>query len=208
VTDRQLYVAGTRTFAAEIAGYAEESGFRVVGLLEPYDRERVGQTIHGLPVTWLEETEPRGLPAVVGTGEPARREIVDRLLASGWKPATIIHPRAHVAAGSTVGAGAVVAPGVVVGACSAIGDFVVLGRGSLVGHHTEIGPFATLGPGVNVAGNVRIEADAFVGMAAVIRDHVTVGAASFVAMGAVVLGDVAPGVEVKGFPARPSRTAE
>jgi acetyltransferase EpsM len=202
----ELYVVGTRTFAAEVAGYAEETGFRVLGLLEPYDRERVGQKIHGLPVSWLEETEPDGCPAIVGTGEPARREVVRRLEASGWQPATLVHPRAHVAASSAIGAGAVLAPGVVVGACSAVGDCAVLGRGTLVGHHTHIGAYVTLGPGANVAGNVRIGADAFIGMAAVVRDHVAVGDGAVVAMGAVVVDDVAEGAEVRGFPAR-SRAA-
>jgi sugar O-acyltransferase (sialic acid O-acetyltransferase NeuD family) len=201
-----LYVVGTRTFAAEVVGYAEDAGFRVAGLLEPYDRERIGQTIHDLPVSWLEETDSDGSPAIVGTGEPARREIAGRLAAAGWEPATLVHPRAHVAASSTVGAGALVAPGVVVGACSAIGDFAVLGRGTLVGHHTHIGAYATLGPGSNVAGNVSIGADAFIGMGAVVRDHLAVGDAAIVAMGAVVLADVAEGVEVRGFPAR-SRAA-
>lgn len=202
----ELYVVGTRTFSAEVAGYAEETGFQVVGLLEPYDRERVGQTIHGFPVSWLEETEPDGCPAIVGTGEPSRREIVSRLAASGWHQATLVHPRAHVAASSTIGAGAVVAPGVVVGACSAIGEGAVLGRGTLVGHHTDIGAYTTLGPGANVAGNVRIGADVFIGMAAVVRDHIAVGDRAVVAMGAVVVADVAEGVEVRGLPARGAAT--
>lgn len=198
----EVYVVGTRTFAAEVAGYAEETGFRVLGLLEPYDRERIGQTIHGLPVTWLEETDPDGTPAIVGTGERARREVVRRLTVSGWEPATLVHPQAHVAASSRIGAGAVVAPGVVVGAYSAIGECAVLGRGTLIGHHTEIGAYATLGPGANVAGNARIGTDAFVGMAAVIRDHISVGDGAVVAMAAVVVADVSDGVEVRGFPAR------
>lgn len=203
----ELYVVGTRTFAAEVVGYAEETGFRVVGLLEPYDRERIGQTIHGLSVTWLEETEPVGTAAIVGTGESTRREIVSRLAASGWQAATLIHPRAHVAASSTIGMGAIVAPGVVIGACSAIGEYAVIGRGTLVGHHTAIGAYATLGPGVNVAGNVNIGADVLLGMAAVVRDHITVGDGAVAAMGAVVIADVSEGVEVRGFPARPSDRA-
>lgn len=207
MTERELFVVGTRTFAAEVAGFAEEIGFRVAGLLEPYDRERVGQTIHGFPVSWLEETQPQGRQAVVGTGETERRPIAERLQAAGWQPATLVHPRAHVAATSTVGSGAVVAPGVVIGAYSEIGDYAVVGRGTLVGHHTRIGPFVSLGPGANVAGNVTIDADGFIGMAAVVRDHVTIGRASIVAMGALVLGDVAAETQVRGVPARPHAPA-
>jgi len=202
-----VYVAGTRTFAAEIADFARDAGFPVLGLLEPYDPARVGQTIHDLPVTALEEIPPGGPDtAIVGTGEADRRELVARLRAAGWQLGTLIHPRAHVAPSSTIGMGTVVGRGVVVGARVTIGENVVLGSGSLVGHHTEIGPFCTLGPGANVAGNVRIEADVLVAMGAAVRDHTTIGASAIVAMGAVVVGDVPAGAQVRGVPARAYRS--
>jgi sugar O-acyltransferase (sialic acid O-acetyltransferase NeuD family) len=197
---RELWVVGTRTFAGEVGDFAEACGFHVRGLLEPYDRERVGTVIHGWPVEWLEEAAPA--VAVVGTGESDRRPIVERAAAAGWKLATLVHPGAHVSRRSSVGAGAVVGPGVVVGAFSAIGAHAMLGRGTLVGHHTVVEPFATLNPGVNVAGNVRVGTGAFLGMAAVVRDHVTVGAAAVVAAGAVVVADVEQSVQVRGVPAR------
>jgi sugar O-acyltransferase (sialic acid O-acetyltransferase NeuD family) len=203
---RPVYVAGTRTFAAEVADFAEEAGFRVVGLLETIDRERVGTTIHDLPVTWLEDTEPAA--AIIGTGERSRRAVVARLVAAGWELPPLVHPRAHVARTSVVGAGAVVAPGAVVGARSRVGEHALLGRGVLVGHHTEVGAYATLNPGANVAGNVRIGPDAFVGMAAIVRDHLTVGASAVVAAGALVLRDVPDEVEVRGFPAAVHARAE
>ena len=199
----EVYVVGTRTFAAEVADFAEEAGARVAGLLEPFDRDRVGQSIHDLPVvSWLDDGPGGAMRSVlVGTGEDDRRETVRRAVAAGWEPVTLIHPRAHVARSSSVGRGAVVGPGVVVGARSRIGDHAVVGRGALVGHHTEIGCFATLGPGANVAGNVRIGEGARVGMAAIVRDHVAVGELALVAMGAVVVADVAPGTAVRGLPA-------
>lgn len=194
-----LFVAGTRSFSAEAAGYAEEAGFEVVGLLEPYDRARVGTRIHGYPVTWLEET-PAGA-ALLGTGETGRRPIVERLRAGAWELATLVHPHAHVATTAKLGAGTIIAPGAVIGAAAQIGECAVVGRGALIGHHTEIGSFATLGPGANIAGNVGLGEDVFVAMGATVRDHVSVGAESVVAMGGVVVDDVPPGVEVRGVPA-------
>jgi sugar O-acyltransferase (sialic acid O-acetyltransferase NeuD family) len=204
VSAREVHVAGTRTFAAEVVDFARDAGLDVAGLLEPTDRARVGQTIHGLPVAWLDDGPVRpGAIALLGTGETARRPLVERLRAAGWRPGALVHPRAHVAPSASVGEGSLIAPGVVIGACAGIGEHVVVGRGALVGHHTTIAEFATLGPGANVAGNVRVEADALIAMAAVVRDHVTVGASAVVAMGAVVVGDVSAGTEVRGVPARP-----
>jgi sugar O-acyltransferase (sialic acid O-acetyltransferase NeuD family) len=202
VSEPEILVVGSRSFAAEAVGYASEAGLWVVGLLEARQHERVGQTIHGLPVAWLEDVEPAGRAAIVGTGDAARREVVGRLLAAGWEVAALVHPKAHLAETVTVGAGVLVAPGAVVGAHSALREHVVIGRGSLVGHHTEIGPYSTLGPGANVAGNTTIGADVFVGMGAVVRDHVTIGDGAIVAMGAVVVGDVPAGTTVRGVPAR------
>ena len=206
MSDGEVHVAGTRTFAAEVADFARDAGLHVVGLLEPVDRARVGQKIHDLPVTWLDDGPARpGAIALLGTGETARRPLVGRLRAAGWRPGALVHPHAHLAPSATVGEGSIVGPGVVVGACAHIGEHVVVGRGALVGHHTTIGDFATLGPGANVAGNVRVEDEAFIALAAVVRDHTTIGAAAVVAMGAVVVGDVPAGAQVRGVPARAHR---
>jgi sugar O-acyltransferase (sialic acid O-acetyltransferase NeuD family) len=199
VTAGPISIIGTRSFAAEVADFAEAAGFLVERLLEPYARDRVGERIHGYPVVWLEEASP-GL-AVVGTGERSRRDLVARALAAGFEFPPLVHPRAHVARTSTAAAGAVIGPGVVVGASASVGEHAVLGRGVLVGHHTEIGAFATLNPGVNVAGNAVVEEDAFIGMAAIVRDHTRIGASATVGAGALVLRDVDAGSDVRGLPA-------
>jgi sugar O-acyltransferase (sialic acid O-acetyltransferase NeuD family) len=199
----EIRIVGTRTFAGEVADFARDAGLRIAALLEPFDPDRVGTTIHDLPVAALEDGPEGDDAVIIGTGEPRRREIVERATAAGWRPVTFVHPGAHLAPSAETGEGALIAPGVIVGAYSWIGAHVVVGRGSLVGHHTEIGPFCTLGPGVNVAGNTRVEPDAFLGMGCVVRDHLTIGAGAVVAMGAVVVRDVVAGNEVRGLPARP-----
>jgi sugar O-acyltransferase (sialic acid O-acetyltransferase NeuD family) len=200
-----VYVAGTRTFAAEVVDFARDAGVQVLGLIEPDDRANVGRTVHGLPVGWLEDGPAGGAAAILaGTGAIERRELIRRLTSAGWRLASLVHPRAHVAPSSSVGPGAIVAPGAIVGARTVICEHVMLGRGALVGHHVEVSSFATIGPGANLAGNVRVEAGAHVAMGAVVRDHVTIGAQSTVAMGAVVVEDVRAGIEVRGVPARPA----
>jgi sugar O-acyltransferase (sialic acid O-acetyltransferase NeuD family) len=202
---REVRIVGSRSFAGEVAGFARDAGFSVASLLEPYDPSRIGTTIHELSVSPLEEG-PTGCPDVlIGTGETHRREIVERARRAGWRPLSLVHPAAHLAASASVGEGALIGPGVVVGAYTTIGPFAVLGRGALVGHHTSIGEHCTLGPGANVAGNAVIEPDAFLGMASAVRDHVRIGTRAVVAMGAVVVADVEALAEVRGVPARPPR---
>jgi sugar O-acyltransferase (sialic acid O-acetyltransferase NeuD family) len=198
----EVYVAGIRSFAAEVIDYARDAGLSVAGLLAPAGDGSAHDPVHGLPVYGIDDDPGGSRRVIVGTGDPARREIVARLESAGWRPFTLVHPRAHLAPSARVGDGVLVAPGVIVGAYSTLGDHVVLGRGTLVGHHTDIGPFATLGPGANVAGNTRVGPDAFLGAGAVVRDHVTIGVSAVVGMGAVVVGDVAPETHARGVPAR------
>ena len=83
----RVHVAGSRTFAAEVADSARDAGLEVIGLLEPSEPARVGTTIHGLPVRSLEEGPGDGpAEALVGTGDSDRREIVARLAGRGLAP--------------------------------------------------------------------------------------------------------------------------
>jgi sugar O-acyltransferase (sialic acid O-acetyltransferase NeuD family) len=198
-----LHVAGTGSFAAEIAEYAAGCGFDVAGLIELLDPARVGTVRHGLPV--VAAADARGL-AVVGAGGD-RRAHWAALARHGWQAATVVHPRAHVSPTAEVAAGCVVAPGAVIGAATRLEAHALVGRGALVGHHAVVGSGSVLNPGANVAGHVRIGAGVMVGMGAVVIDHLTVGEDAVVAAGAVVVRDVPARTRVQGVPARPVAAA-
>lgn len=196
---REIYVAGTGSFALELVEYAREAGFDVAGLVELVDESRVGGEFHGLRVA--SPLGGLGRSFVLGAGG-GRLAQAARLEAQGWEPAAVVHPRAHVSTSATVGRGGVVAPGAVVGAAAELGPHVLVGRGALVGHHTTIEAGATLNPGANVAGNVRLGEGATIGMGAQISNGIEVGAGAVVAAGAVVLAGVEPETRVQGVPAR------
>jgi sugar O-acyltransferase (sialic acid O-acetyltransferase NeuD family) len=197
-----ILVAGTGSFAAEIAEFARDAGLDVVGLIELVDPANVGAEVHGLPVRALSEPPSPAARAVIGYGAD-RRQNAARLEALGWSFATVIHPAAHVSPSAAVGPGTVIAPGVVVGAQAAIGANCLLARGALLGHHARLGDRVVLNPGANVGGNSELADDVFVGMGAVIVNAKSVGAEALVAAGAVVVRDVAAAQRVQGVPARP-----
>lgn len=198
---RSLHIAGTGSFAAEIAGWVAEAGIEVAGLIELQNRERVGSSVHGLPVVALDRPPPEGT-AILGLGGD-RRKIWGLLAEEGWLPGGVIHPRAHLAATADVAPSATIGPLAVVGAETSVGDHAILSRGTLVGHHVRIGEFATLNPGVNVGGNSEVGAGAFLGMGSVIVNGIGIGAAATVAAGAVTIRDVAAQARVQGVPALP-----
>jgi sugar O-acyltransferase (sialic acid O-acetyltransferase NeuD family) len=195
-----LYVAGTGTFAAEIASWAADSGLEPEGLIEMLDPKRLGSTIHGLRVVGIEEVKEGG-SAAIGIGAD-RRETWIRLAEAGWDECQIVHPGAHLAPSATLSPGVTVGPAAVVGAHSVIGRGAILSRGTLVGHHVTVGDFAALNPGCNVGGNSTIGDGAMIGMGATILNGISIGEGATVAAGAVVLRDVEDGVRVQGVPAK------
>jgi sugar O-acyltransferase (sialic acid O-acetyltransferase NeuD family) len=195
----EMYVAGTGSFAAEIADWARAAGMRVIGLIEMLDESRVGTTVHGLPVIGLAKSP--GLPVVLGIGGD-RRLSWERLASCEWTPLTLIHPTASLAADVHVSPGATVGPLAVVGAASAIGAHTIVSRGALIGHHVELGEFCTLNPGVSVGGNTSVGQGVFVGIGATVVNGVAIGDGAVVGAGALVLDNVEAGMRVQGVPAR------
>jgi sugar O-acyltransferase (sialic acid O-acetyltransferase NeuD family) len=196
-----LHIAGSGSFAAEIAEYARDAGFTVAGLVELLEPERVGGERHGLPIVAPDAAAAAGGLAVVGAGGD-RRAHWALLAPHGWTPATVVHPRAHVSASAAVGPGCVIGPLAVVGAGTRVGEHAVIGRGALVGHHVELGPGCVVNPGANVGGHARIGAGTLIAMGAIVADHVTVGSDATLAAGAVAVRDVADGTRAQGIPAR------
>src|SRR5262245_57672905 len=95
-----LHIAGSGTFAAEIAGWVADTGIEVAGLIELEDPGRVGTVINGLPVVPL-DPPPAGGRAIIARGGE-RRRIWQPLAAAGWSPGGVIHPTAHIAASAEI----------------------------------------------------------------------------------------------------------
>jgi sugar O-acyltransferase (sialic acid O-acetyltransferase NeuD family) len=197
-----ILIAGTGSFAAEIAEFARDAGLDVVGLIELQDPANVDRAVHGLPVHAPSAPPSAAARAVIGSGAD-RRQTASRLEALGWSFASVLHPAAHVSRSAVVGQGTVVAPGAVVGAEVVIGANCMVARGALLGHHSQLGDRVVLNPGANVAGNCDLADDVFVGMGAVIVNGKSVGADAVIAAGAVAVRNVGRAERVQGVPARP-----
>jgi acetyltransferase EpsM len=198
---RSLFIAGTGSFAAEVADWAADTEVEVGGLIALQRPQHVGSVVHGIPVVDL-TAPPAEARAVLGLG--GDRQANWQLLAdAGWPAGGVVHPTAHIARSAQIAPSATIGPQSVVGAGAKIGEHAILSRGVLVGHHTQIGGFVTLNPGVNVGGNSKIGSGAFLGMGCVIVNGISVGMGATVAAGAVTIRDVPAEVRVQGVPALP-----
>lgn len=196
-----MYLAGSGSFAAEVAEWASAAGLVVLGLIELLDPGRVGAIVGGRPVLAADAPAEERRAAVAAGG--SRREGWRVLARHGWRGLSIVHPRATVSPSARLGAGCVVGPGAVIGAQTTVGEHALVSRGALVGHHVRVEDFVSLLPGANVASHTTLGADTTVGMGAVVIDHTAVGECAVVAAGAVVIDDVPSRTRVQGVPARP-----
>jgi len=140
---------------------------------------------------------------IVAVGDPATRfGLVQRLEARGARFATVVHPRAYVAAGARIGPGAVLAPFAFVGPSAEVGPHVVLNTYASAGHDAVIGAFGVLCPYSVINGGVRLSDGVFMGTHATVVVGRQVGAWSKIGAGAVALRDVEAGTLLIGNPGK------
>ncbi|WP_425844476.1 acetyltransferase [Agrococcus sp. TSP3-2-1] len=139
----------------------------------------------------------------VAVGSPtARRRLHARLEGAGHRPATLVHPAAHV--GSQVS----LAPGTIVCGGAQISTNVTIGVGghvnpnATVGHDSTLDDWVSINPAAVVSGDVTIGATSLVGAGAVILQGLSIGEGALVGAAACVTRSVESGRMVKGIPAR------
>jgi sugar O-acyltransferase (sialic acid O-acetyltransferase NeuD family) len=142
---------------------------------------------------------------VIALGDPIKRARVaaelERLI--GPRFATIVHPRAWIGGGVSIGAGTMVFGMASVTADVSIGRHVLVNPGTTIAHDCILEDFATLGPSCALAGNVIVEEGAELGVGVRVAPRVRIGRGAMVGAGAVCIRSVTPNTTVVGVPARP-----
>lgn len=141
--------------------------------------------------------------AIGGVGGSDRLNLMRRLSEQGYRPLTVIHPRAFVATDARLGEGCQVLALAAVCAGVKMGDGVIINTSASVDHDCVIGDGVHIAPGARVTGEVTVGDYAFVGAGAIVLPRIRVGACAVIGAGAVVTKDVAEGATVTGNPAKP-----
>ena len=141
--------------------------------------------------------------AIGGDKGTDRLAVHQRLSSLGYGPMTVIHPRAFVATGATLGYGCQVLALAAVCVGSTLGEVVIVNTSASIDHDCIIGDGVHVAPGAHVAGEVIVGDFAFIGAGAVVLPRVRIGEHAIIGAGAVVTKDVARGVTVVGVPAKP-----
>ena len=206
--EQQIAIYGAGGFAREVAWLAEECGCHVVCFID--DDPASPRILNDLPVFSVVEAADlfQGAALAVAIGDPSTRETVtNKALKHGFRPATLVHPRAEKSRWITIGTGVVICAGNILTTNIVIADHVQINLDCTVGHDVQFGEYATLAPGVHVSGFVNVGRRAYIGTGAVIingnhHEPLTIGDDAVVGAAACVTRSVAPGALVVGVPAK------
>ena len=181
---------------------ADILGERAIGFV---DDSLIGGRVLGLPILGpidsLRDHAHDAIVVAVGDNR-ARRELTERLLASGETLATVIHPFAYVSPSATIGEGSMLSAGALVLPRAVLGRGVLLNTKASVDHDSVVGDFAHVSAGGTVGAKCRIGDETLIALGASIASERRVGARTLIGAGAVVVRDIPDDVVAFGVPAR------
>lgn len=204
---RSVVIFGLGSFAAVMCRHFEAAGRRVAAYA--VDRELLAAAPDGRPVVPFDELParhpPEGFDLFVAIGYRrmrARRALVERLRAAGYRFASYVSPHAVVASGVPIGANAAVLDLVVVEPFATIEDNVVLCSGVVVAHECRVGAHSFVAARSTLAGRSSVGEGCFLGVACATINDVTLAPETHVLPGSVIYQDTAPMTRYLGVPAR------
>ena len=167
---RDVFVYGSRSYAATVRDLAMECGWRVLGFIDDHAPPSAFVSTFD-DVTAQHAGTSAGMLIGIGYRDlDARWRAWERVRAAGWDVPALIHPRAHVAPSAQIGEGCILMAGVVVDHRTQVKDACVLWPQACVNHDCLVGANTFLSPQVVICGNVRLGEHSFIGAQSVIVD--------------------------------------
>jgi sugar O-acyltransferase (sialic acid O-acetyltransferase NeuD family) len=153
---RDLIIVGCGGHGRSVAEAVEMAdAYQLVGFVD--DSWSQQQAVWQFPVLGaladLESLRQRASVAIVAIGNNGlRQSLTDRLVASGFELATVVHPMSRVSPRAVIGPGSALMAGCIVGTEALLGRGVIVNSGAVIDHHCQVGDFGHLGVGASMAG--------------------------------------------------------
>jgi sugar O-acyltransferase (sialic acid O-acetyltransferase NeuD family) len=180
-----------------------------IGFIDDHP-DKKGTEVSGIPVLGREalRTFPDARVLAV-PGGPSTFRTRDQAIASLDIPdsryVTVIHPKASVSAGASVGTNTLIMAGAVITSNARIGNHVCILPNSVVHHDSCVGDFTLIGSQVVIAGNTQIGARCYIGSGTTVINGISVADGTLVGMGSNVIRPITEGPVHAGNPAKPLR---
>lgn len=137
----------------------------------------------------------------IGNAE-IRKNIMNRLRATGASIATLIHTNTVVEKSVPIEEGTVIMAGSVINAGSSIGKGCIINTCSSVDHDCVIENYVHVSVGAHVAGTVKVGEGTWIGIGATVSNDIEITSNCIIGAGAVVINDIKESGTYIGVPAR------
>jgi UDP-N-acetylbacillosamine N-acetyltransferase len=188
---QRILIIGRGGQGTIVADILEAAGTPAVGMVELFDGA-------------LPDVPHDAVIVAIGDNH-VRRAITERLVASGERLATAIHPFTSISGSATIGEGSMLSAGAIVLPRAAIGRGVLLNTKSSVDHDSVVGDFAHVSAGGTVGAKCRIGDEVLIALGASVASGIRIGARTTLGAGAVAVRDLPDDVVAWGVPARVMR---
>ena len=207
--DRQLTVLGIGRATPVFMEVAMDSGYTISSLYH-YNGERTGEKVYGHTIEGSFDdlfcSDIKGRQFLLTMGDrKIRKELSEKILASGGIIPTIIHPTALISKFASISStGVIIYPYCTVQADVELREGVMMETYGIIGHTSKVDAYAFIGPKALVGANTHIKEGAFIGQSSVLISNkaMEIGVMSTVGAGAVVTRPVDDYTTVIGNPAR------
>jgi sugar O-acyltransferase (sialic acid O-acetyltransferase NeuD family) len=135
-----------------------------------------------------------------------RRDLSQKIQASGGVLQSVIHPTCDISPWSDIGAGVYIASFSRILPNTRIGDYALIEGSTHIGADNQLGEAVFIGPGCTLTGGSRIGDCAFVGAGSVVLDKGVIGAGSLIGAGATVVSEIPDNSVAVGTPACVTKT--
>lgn len=208
---QKLIIIGAGGLGSEVAWAAENLNarlprFEILGFCDD-DPARKGSKFYGYEVLGTPDeidsrlSEKPGFLCAVGNNR-RRAEVVRRVLAMGWSPASVIEPSVMIARDVHIGSGTYVAAGATLSPDARIGEHVILNLKCTIAHHSHVEDFAQVSPTACVSGYCVVKTGAMLGSNAVVGPRVVVGMWATLGASSFAVENIPDGATAMGNPAR------
>lgn len=203
VQNKSAILLGGSGHALVVAEAWESSDGKCIGYMD-----RCASPLLHLPYLGFEDDETFQFREGVRSFLPAigdnrlRKKAVEKLIALGGVPCSVIHREAKLCIDTVVGVGTLIARGALINPRVVIGAHCIINTGAIVEHECVIDDYAHLAPGSILCGGVKVGKNTFIGAGSIIKQGVHIGNDVIIGAGSVVLKNIPDGETQVGNPAK------
>lgn len=155
---RRLIVVGAGGHGRIVAEAARISGLWKVISFGDDDPAKAGRVIDGVVVGLWRSREVDGSIVVAIGDNRIRKAIFAEACSLGLPIGIVVHPRAQVSPGASLGDGSVVLAGAIVQMGARVGRNVIINAGAVIDHDVEVGDHAHIGLNATVCSRAKVGA--------------------------------------------------